>query len=142
MLTALRADIGTILERENAADYAQLWDGCYLETMARIADSEQRVYMYIAFGEERFKMLAYVAKQRAQLERSFSTAIAVMHATRTLHPPGGATALIAIIGSPQIHDLGFFYVLVPVTLGALILLAVALVVNNLPKSRRYPEVWF
>jgi len=70
-----------------------------------------------------------------------ATAIAIMHATRTLHPPGGATALIAVIGSPQIHDLGFFYVLVPVTLGSLILLAVALVVNNLPKSRRYPEVW-
>src|SRR5450759_5392470 len=70
-----------------------------------------------------------------------ATAIAIMHATRTLHPPGGATALIAVIGSPQIHDLGFFYVLVPVTLGTLILLAVALVVNNLPKSRRYPEVW-
>jgi CBS-domain-containing membrane protein len=70
-----------------------------------------------------------------------ATAIAIMHATRTLHPPGGATALIAVIGSPQIHDLGFFYVLVPVTFGTLILLAVALVVNNLPKSRRYPEVW-
>jgi CBS-domain-containing membrane protein len=70
-----------------------------------------------------------------------ATAIAVMHATRTLHPPGGATALIAVIGSPQIHDLGFLYVLVPVTVGALILLAVALVVNNLPTSRHYPEVW-
>ena len=27
-----------------------------------------------------------------------STAIAIMHATKTLHPPGGATALIAVIG--------------------------------------------
>lgn len=71
-----------------------------------------------------------------------ATAIALMHATRTLHPPGGATALIAVIGSPQIHDLGFLYVLVPATLGPLILLAVALVVNNVPRSRRYPEIWF
>ncbi|HHO47190.1 MAG TPA: HPP family protein, partial [Desulfobacteraceae bacterium] len=30
-----------------------------------------------------------------------ATAIAVMHATRTLHPPGGATALIAVIGGEQ-----------------------------------------
>lgn len=71
-----------------------------------------------------------------------STAIAAMHLTRTLHPPGGATALIAIIGSREIHDMGFLYVLVPGTLGPLILLVVALVVNNLPASRRYPETWY
>lgn len=71
-----------------------------------------------------------------------STAIAAMHLTRTLHPPGGATALIAIIGSREIHDMGFLYVLVPGTLGPLILLIVALVVNNLPASRRYPETWY
>jgi CBS-domain-containing membrane protein len=71
-----------------------------------------------------------------------ATAIALMHATKTLHPPGGATALIAVIGSDQIHALGFLYVLVPATLGPLVLLAVGLVVNNIPASRRYPEVWF
>jgi CBS-domain-containing membrane protein len=71
-----------------------------------------------------------------------STAIAVMHATRTLHPPGGASALIAVIGSREVHELGFLFVLVPCTLGPLVLLAVALLVNNIPGSRRYPEVWF
>lgn len=71
-----------------------------------------------------------------------ATAIALMHATRTLHPPGGATALIAVIGSEQIHQLGFLYVLLPATVGPLILLAVALLVNNIPASRRYPEIWF
>jgi CBS-domain-containing membrane protein len=71
-----------------------------------------------------------------------STAIALMHATRTLHPPGGATALIAVIGSAKIHDLGFWYVLMPATVGPLILLVVALLVNNIPASRRYPEIWF
>ncbi|EGV28206.1 HPP family protein [Thiorhodococcus drewsii AZ1] len=70
-----------------------------------------------------------------------ATAIALMHATKTLHPPGGATALIAIIGSQQIHDLGFLYCLVPATLGPIILLVVALLVNNIPESRRYPENW-
>jgi CBS-domain-containing membrane protein len=71
-----------------------------------------------------------------------SLAIALMHATRTLHPPGGATALIAVIGSTSIHKLGFLYALVPVALGATILLLVALLVNNLSKTRRYPEIWF
>ena len=71
-----------------------------------------------------------------------ATAIALMHATRTLHPPGGATALIAVIGSAKIHSLGFWYVLMPATVGPLILLVVALLINNIPASRRYPEIWF
>ncbi len=70
-----------------------------------------------------------------------ATAIAVMHATKTLHPPGGATALIAVIGSNKIHSLGYLYAIVPAGLGAVIMLAVALLVNNIPKSRRYPEFW-
>ena len=73
---------------------------------------------------------------------SVSTAIAFMHATKTLHPPGGATALIAVIGGEKIHALGFMYAVIPVGFGALIMLVVALLVNNIPKSRRYPEFWF
>jgi CBS-domain-containing membrane protein len=70
-----------------------------------------------------------------------ATAIAAMHATKTLHPPGGATALIAVIGGNKIHSLGYLYVLMPVAAGAAILLVVALIVNNIPKTRRYPEFW-
>lgn len=71
-----------------------------------------------------------------------ATAIAAMHATKTLHPPGGATALIAVIGSEKIHNLGYFYAVIPVGVGALIMLIVALLVNNIPKTRRYPEFWY
>jgi CBS-domain-containing membrane protein len=71
-----------------------------------------------------------------------ATAIALMHATRTLHPPGGATALIAVIGGEKIHALGFTYALMPVGAGVAILLVVALAVNNIPSSRRYPEFWW
>lgn len=70
-----------------------------------------------------------------------ATAIALMHLTRTLHPPGGATALIAVIGSEEVHALGYLFVLIPATLGPLVLLLVALIVNNIPANRRYPEVW-
>ncbi len=70
-----------------------------------------------------------------------ATAIAAMHATKTLHPPGGATALIAVIGSEKIHALGYLYVIVPTGLGALIMLAVALLINNIPEKRQYPEFW-
>ena len=70
-----------------------------------------------------------------------ATAIAVMHATKTLHPPGGATALIAVIGGEKIHNLGYFYALMPAGGGALIMLVIALLVNNVPKTRKYPEFW-
>lgn len=70
-----------------------------------------------------------------------SISIAVMLLTNTLHPPGGATALIAVIGSETIHDLGYFYAVVPVGLGALILLFVALIVNNMAPNRKYPLFW-
>ena len=70
-----------------------------------------------------------------------ATAIAVMHATKTLHPPGGATALIAVIGSSKIHALGYLYAVIPVGLGALMMLVVALLVNNIPQTRKYPEFW-
>ena len=71
-----------------------------------------------------------------------ATAIAFMHATKTLHPPGGATALIAVIGSQKIHELGYLYTIIPVGIGASIMLIVALLVNNIPKNRKYPEFWF
>jgi CBS-domain-containing membrane protein len=64
--------------------------------------------------------------------------IVVMQITKTLHPPGGATALIAVIGSEKIKALGYIYVLSPVLTGALILLTVALVFNNITSNRKYP----
>lgn len=67
-----------------------------------------------------------------------SLSIVVMQITKTLHPPGGATALIAIIGSAQLKALGYWYVLVPVLSGVLILLLVAMLVNNITPTRHYP----
>ena len=71
-----------------------------------------------------------------------SLALAAMLTTKTMHPPGGATALIAVIGGSKVHALGFLYPFVPAGLGALILLVVALLVNNLSENRKYPEFWF
>jgi CBS-domain-containing membrane protein len=71
-----------------------------------------------------------------------ATAIAAMHATRTAHPPGGATALIAVIGSAKVHALGYLYVIVPAGLGATVMLVVALLVNNIPNTRKYPRFWY
>ena len=56
---------------------------------------------------------------------------------RCLHAPGGGTALLPILGGAalQAEGLGFIGVVV---LNALVLVLVALVVNNLLPGRRYP----
>ncbi|MFT6405932.1 MAG: CBS-domain-containing membrane protein [Candidatus Azotimanducaceae bacterium] len=65
--------------------------------------------------------------------------ILVMHLTRSLHPPGGATALAAVIGGPAIHELGYWYVLTPTLINCCILFSVAMLFNNLFRWRRYPQ---
>ena len=70
-----------------------------------------------------------------------ATAIAVMHISKTLHPPGGATALIAVTGGESIRQLGWSYAFVPCLSGAIILLIVALIVNNIPRNQRWPLFW-
>lgn len=68
-----------------------------------------------------------------------SLSIIFMQITKTLHPPGGATALIAVTASSQIKDLGYMYVISPVLVGVLILFLTALVFNNMTSSRTYPS---
>jgi len=67
-----------------------------------------------------------------------------MRITKTLHPPGGATALIANIGSVKIQALGYFYILSPVLTGVIILFLVAMICNNATSHRSYPrnKTWF
>ena len=68
-----------------------------------------------------------------------AVSILVMHLTRSLHPPGGATALAAVIGGPTIHELGYWYVLTPTLINCCILFSVAMLFNNLFHWRRYPQ---
>lgn len=69
------------------------------------------------------------------------TAIALMHLTGTLHPPGGATAFLTAAGDSGIHALGYWYVLTPCALGTALMILIALVVNNIPKKQQYPQFW-
>ncbi len=64
--------------------------------------------------------------------------VAVMHELGCLHPPGGATALVAVAGGPPVWALGFGYVAAPVMLNALTLFAVAWLFNNKLARRPYP----
>ncbi|KTG17258.1 MULTISPECIES: HPP family protein [unclassified Guyparkeria] len=65
-------------------------------------------------------------------------AIAAMQLLRCIHPPGGATALVAVIGGSAVHDLGYGYILLPVLTNATILFALAVAANYPFRWRRYP----
>jgi CBS-domain-containing membrane protein len=65
-------------------------------------------------------------------------AIGVMHVARCLHPPGGATALAAVIGGSAVHELGYRYALNPIALNCAIILIVGVVFNYAFAWRRYP----
>ena len=53
-------------------------------------------------------------------------AIAIMSLARCLHPPGGAAALLAVLGGPAVAEGGYAFALAPVGLDALLLVGVAL----------------
>lgn len=69
-----------------------------------------------------------------------SLSLLAMQLTSTTHPPGGATALIAasMTELPKWH--GYSYI-ITVLCGTIIMLIIALVVNNLSSRRRYPTYW-
>ena len=69
-------------------------------------------------------------------------AVSAMHVTATLHPPGGATALIAVVGSPELKQFGYEYALYPVGLSVVAMVLVGVLYNNLCKRRRYPVYWW
>ncbi len=64
-------------------------------------------------------------------------AIGLMLALRCLHPPSGAVALTAVLGGDAVHAAGYGFVLTPVLLNSVLLLAVALAYNALT-GRPYP----
>ncbi len=65
-------------------------------------------------------------------------AIISMYYLRCIHPPGGATALTAVIAGPGVHTLGYTYIATPVLINVLVLLSVAIGFNFLFHWRRYP----
>lgn len=66
-------------------------------------------------------------------------AIGAMHLCRCMHPPGGATALAAVIGGEQITQLGYGYLFAPVLINCVIIFISAMAFNSLFPWRRYPQ---
>ena len=68
---------------------------------------------------------------------ALATAIAVMIATRTVHPPAGSNPLIVFLLGAN-----WDYLIFPSLIGSVILVTVALFYNNLHKNRAYPQYGF
>ncbi len=64
------------------------------------------------------------------------TSIAVMMFTSTTHPPAGSNPVIIYLTKPAWSFLFF-----PTALGAIILIIVALLYNNLSREGSYPKYW-
>lgn len=69
-------------------------------------------------------------------------ALLVMQLSGTMHPPGGATALIAVSGHPVVMEMGYLYTIFPVGAGFALLLVIGIVINNLSRHRQYPLRWY
>ena len=74
------------------------------------------------------------------LAASLATGLSLgaMHYLRCIHPPAGATALAAALGNESVRAMGFGFVVAPLMLNVLIILAVAIAFNALFPWRRYP----
>jgi CBS-domain-containing membrane protein len=83
-------------------------------------------------SESRFDNLRWLAA-------SLSSAVAIiaMDITKTTHPPAGATALLPAT-SNDVYNLSWYFLPV-VLLSSAIVLATALLINNI--QRRYPMFW-
>lgn len=64
------------------------------------------------------------------------TSIALMMATRTVHPPAGSNPVIVFLSHPS-----WSFLLFPTLTGALCLVGLALLYNNMTRESRYPKYW-
>jgi len=64
--------------------------------------------------------------------------IFAMHLTRSLHPPGAATAMIMVLNSSQIEHYGWQWAVAAVTANAFLTLILAVIINNIIHLGRYP----
>lgn len=67
-------------------------------------------------------------------------AILAMGATRSLHPPGGSTALLAVLGGPTVASAGYSYALLPVGVNSVLLVVFGVLFHRYISGHPYPHV--
>jgi CBS domain-containing membrane protein len=81
---------------------------------------------------------AWIASPVAAAALAVALSIGLMFTLRCVHPPSGAVALTAVLGGPAIQALGYRFVLMPIGLNSLILLAFAILYHKLTRHQ-YPH---
>ena len=81
--------------------------------------------------------LYIVGNDYISMALALATAISLMIATRTLHPPAGSNPIIIFLLVAS-----WDYLIFPTLIGSIILVIVSLFYNNLHKNRSYPEYWY
>lgn len=66
---------------------------------------------------------------------------AIMTRMGLIHPPAGACATIYISGNKQIKNLGWMFFVAPVLLDCFLMIFLSLSINNLSRTRKYPQYW-
>lgn len=80
--------------------------------------------------------LHFIGNDYISMAFALATAISLMMATRTVHPPAGSNPLIIFLLGAS-----WDYLIFPTLIGAVILVVVGLFYNNLHKNRNYPQYW-
>ncbi|MDX1151372.1 CBS domain-containing protein [Sinorhizobium medicae] len=80
----------------------------------------------------------FVKDQMVAIGLAVALAILAMSLTRSLHPPGGAAALTAVIGGAAIARAGFWFPFIPVAINSLILVGLGIVFHRMAR-RQYPH---
>jgi CBS domain-containing membrane protein len=65
-------------------------------------------------------------------------AVFLMHLSHCLHPPGGATAMVIVLGATQFHHFGWSWTAATVIVNAALSFLLALIINNVIPGRHYP----
>jgi len=66
-------------------------------------------------------------------------AMVAMHFAKCMHPPGGATAVTAIVGGSAVYELGYLYLIIPVLINSIILLSVAMSIATFRERNPFVE---
>lgn len=79
----------------------------------------------------------FLGNSALSMSLAVATSIAAMQLTKTSHPPAGADPLVIMLSHAN-----WTFLFIPVLAGSLILVALALLFNNILEHRRYPKYWW
>ena len=98
----------------------------------------EKYYIWASyFGFCRFVFLKFVGVSIFTIALSVGCAIALMQVFKCVHPPAGANPLVILLTASSIHY-EWSFLIFPVLVGAVSLVLVAMLINNIKASTKWP----